>query len=82
MRFMFEVYYASPESIVRELEIGKLVESYGGKITFREGPNDEPPSRYICLTIEFDNRDRAEEAAKKLRDRGEYIEGIQNYGDD
>jgi hypothetical protein len=49
----------------------------GGRLTYREGHENGAPS--ICLTFEFDDRDRAEEAALALRGQGEHVEGPADY---
>jgi hypothetical protein len=82
MSFMIEVYLGLPQNVAQELEIAKLVEPMGGKVTFHEGPLDKPPSSYVCLTIEFQQRANAEVAAEKLRSLGKHLEGVSDYGKD
>jgi len=77
MTVMFEVYYRSPADECRERDLAALVETLGGRLDCREPAErvDGP----IVLTYEFDDRSRAEEAARILRDRGEHVEGPQDY---
>ena len=79
MSFMFEVYYKAPADRKREAMITDRVGSFGGRLDFREEPNDAEGG--VCLTYEFDQLDRAEAAAEILRQGGEYVEGPVDYGE-
>ena len=77
---MFEVYYGLPVDSSRESRIVELAKSFGGKQTCREGPGDKSDSKYVCLTFEFANLLDAEKASERLRQSGEHVEGIRDYG--
>jgi hypothetical protein len=77
MSFMFELYYRSPEDKAREAQIVSEVVAAGGRLDFRE-PEDRAGGS-ICLTFEFDSRERAEVASAALQKRGEHVEGVCDY---
>jgi hypothetical protein len=79
MSFMLEVYYHSPVDPLRERSLTTLVTQLGGKLDYREVPI-APISSGVILTYEFDERERAEKAAKALREQGEHVEGPADYG--
>ncbi len=78
MSFMFEVYYRSPEDPSREARLCAAVTAEGGRLDFRE-PASEAGGP-VCLTFEFDSRERAESVAEALRKSGEHVEGVSDYG--
>ena len=78
MSFMFEVYYRPPEDPAREERLCAAVTAQGGRLDFRESPSHEGGP--ICLTFEFDIRERAESVAEALRKSGEHVEGVSDYG--
>lgn len=78
MSVMIEVHYKKPENAEREQAISSCVSEYDGEVTYREDDNVES----VCLTIEFPNWKRAEDASSKLRETGEHVEGPMDYGDD
>jgi hypothetical protein len=77
MSTMFEVYYKAPTDSRRESALEERVSQLGGRLTYREGHENGAGS--ICLTFEFADHDRAEEAAVILRRQGEHIEGPGDY---
>lgn len=77
MSVMFEVYYRAPTDEERERNLSRTIEGFGGRLDFRE-PADRPNGA-IVLTFEFNDWDCAEEAARVLRERGEHVEGPQEY---
>ena len=79
MSYMFEVYYKPPHHPGREAMLTKQVARLGGRLSFREEPEDQEIGA-ICLTYEFDEIDLAEKAADSLRRQGEHIEGPADYG--
>lgn len=76
---MFEVYYRPPADIRREAALTARVSEFGGKLDYREVP-ENGQSGGVCLTYEFDDRGQAEAAATALREQGEHIEGPMDYG--
>jgi hypothetical protein len=74
---MFEVYYLSPSSPVREDQIAAIVAHHGGWLDFRDAP--EANGSHICLTYEFTSEAAAEIAAGEVRTAGEYVEGPYRY---
>jgi hypothetical protein len=78
MSFMFEVYYRPPEDPAREARLCAAVTAAGGRLDFREPSSKEGAP--ICLTFEFDSRERAESIAETLRGSGEHVEGVSDYG--
>ena len=79
MSFMFEVYYRPPADSKRESELNSCVAKLGGRLDFREESAMDQGAGSICLTFEFDRLDQAEAAAKTLHERGEHVEGPQEY---
>lgn len=77
MSSMVEVFYAAPVDPVRESGVAESVSRFGGRLTYREG--HENGATTICLTFEFDDRKRAQEAAVALREQGEHVEGPADY---
>jgi hypothetical protein len=77
MTAMIEVYYRAPVDERREQTLARTVQAYGGRLDYREPANQ--PDGPIVLTYEFDDRSRAEEAARALREGGEHVEGPQDY---
>ncbi len=80
MSYMFEVLYKSPSDARREATISEYVAPFGGNLTCREEP-DVIGIGPVCLTYEFDDLGVAEQAASRLRSRGEHVEGPVDYGD-
>jgi hypothetical protein len=76
---MFEVYYRTPADPQLEATLTARVTSLGGRLSYREAP-EESGKGGVCLTYEFEDRDRAEEAAAVLREQGEHVEGPVDYG--
>ena len=76
---MFEIYYHTPVDISREEKIIKDIKGFGGKLTYREEPEDNTHEA-ICLTFEFDKMELAEKAALNMRSLGEHVEGPMDYG--
>ena len=75
MTAMFEFYYKKPEDIRRENSTRERVATYDGAVTYRE--IDLPDS--VCLTVEFPDWERAQQAATELRNEGEHVEGPSEY---
>jgi hypothetical protein len=80
MSVMFEVYYGPPRDIDKERRLTEQVEALGGWLDFWE-QGEIPGLNYICLTFEFDARPQAEKAAEILRQQGEHVEAVCDYGD-
>jgi hypothetical protein len=80
MSFMFEVVYKSPPNPIREEVISERVSEFGGRLSFREDPDDVGVGP-VCLTYEFNELEAAEQAASCLRSQGEHVEGPADYGD-
>jgi hypothetical protein len=78
MSFMFEVYYRSPEDPAREERLCAAVIAEGGRLDFREPAIQQGGP--VCLTFEFESRERAESVAETLRKSGEHVEGVSDYG--
>jgi hypothetical protein len=79
MSYALEVYYKPPADPTKESALLKCVAELGGRLDYREEPNGEPHEG-ICLTYEFEDLEQAEAAAERLRQRGEHVEGPQDYG--
>lgn len=79
MSFMFEIYYRPPADPQREAALTARVSDLGGRLSYREAP-DEDGRGSVCLTYEFDDHDRADLAARVLREQGEHVEGPVDYG--
>jgi hypothetical protein len=75
MTAMIEIYYKKPEDLRREELTREKVATYDGEITYRE--IDLPDS--VCLTVEFPDWERAEQASTELRSSGEHVEGPSDY---
>ncbi|MCE2793647.1 MAG: hypothetical protein ACK493_15220 [Planctomycetota bacterium] len=75
MTAMIEIYYKKPEDLRREELTREKVATYDGEITYRE--IDLPDS--VCLTVEFPDWERAEQATTELRNSGEHVEGPSDY---
>ncbi len=80
MSVMFEVLYKAPSDPQREAVISERVVRFGGRLTFREEPNDVGRGP-VCLTFEFNDFEVATDAASSLRSQGEHVEGPMDYGD-
>jgi hypothetical protein len=76
MSFMFEVYYKPPANSAKEEAVTSRVVSLGGRLDYRE---DAAEHTGICLTYEFDDHEKATNAAELLRQLGEHVEGPMNY---
>ena len=79
MSYIFEVYYKPPVNQKKEASLLERVARFGGRLDYREEPNDNQ-SDSICLTYEFEDPDQAAFAAECLRQQGEHVEGPQDYG--
>lgn len=79
MSYMFEVYYRPPADPTRESALAERVSRLGGRLDYREAPAEGLPGG-VCLTFEFNDIDRARDAADALRAQGEYVEGPVDYG--
>lgn len=79
MSTMFEVYYRAPADPSREAALAERVSGLGGRLDYREGPDEGGPDA-VCLTFEFNDPGRAREAADSLRRQGEHVEGPVDYG--
>ncbi len=79
MSYALEVYYRPPADPNKETALLVCIAELGGRLDYREEPNGKPRES-ICLTYEFDDFDQAAAAAECLRQRGEYVEGPQDYG--
>jgi hypothetical protein len=77
--YIFEVYYKPPVDLKKETSLLERVTKFGGRLDYREEPNNIP-SGSICLTYEFEDPDQAAVAAECLRQQGEHVEGPQDYG--
>jgi hypothetical protein len=80
MSYMFEVYYHPPSNPKKEADITARVVQLGGHLSFREDA-EVANDGSVCLTYEFDELSRAEQAAADLRKLGEYVEGPVEYAD-
>ncbi len=80
MSVMFEVLYKSPPDSRREAVISQRVGELGGRLTFREEPDDGSGGP-VCLTYEFAGFSEARKAAARLRAEGEHVEGPATYGE-
>lgn len=78
MSYLLEVYYRPPADRGREEAISERVTRLGGRLDYRESANGGAAA--VCLSYEFDDRRRAEEAAASLRNDGEHVEGPADYG--
>ena len=76
MSYMFEVYYKSPVDPAKEAAVTKRVADLGGRLDYRE---DGTEHSGVCLTYEFDDREKATQAVELLRQLGEHVEGPMDY---
>ena len=76
MSYMFEVYYKQPGNPLKETALSSRVAIFGGRLDYREDATDHTG---VCLTYEFDNWDKASQAAEALRQLGEHVEGPMDY---
>ena len=76
MSVMFEVWRKRPGNPVTEAALTNRVTSFGGRFDYREEATEHTG---VCLTYEFDNWDRAAQAAEALRQLGEHVEGPMDY---
>ena len=76
MSYMFEVYYKPPMNRAKESSLTSKIALLGGRLDYRE---DAVEHTGICLTYEFDDHEKAMEAAKVLRQLGEHVEGPMDY---
>jgi hypothetical protein len=74
---MFEVYYQPPPDLAKEAAVSNRVASLGGRLDYREDGNAQTG---VCLTYEFDTREKAVQAAEVLRQLGEHVEGPMDCG--
>jgi hypothetical protein len=75
MSWAFDLYYEPPANRTKEETLTQRVGSLGGRFDYRE------ERAGICLTYEFDDEVRAEQAAELLREQGEHVEGPYDYGE-
>ena len=80
MSYMFEVYYKAPADPEKEAALSQQVLKHGGRLDYREDPEETGSSRAVILTYEFDDFGQAEAAAESLRQQGEHVEGPGDYG--
>ena len=78
MPFVFEVYDKAPANPTKEAAITSRVARLGGRLDYRE---DATEHAGICLTYEFDDREKAMKAAVVLRKFGEHVEGPMDYAE-
>jgi hypothetical protein len=76
MSFMFEVYYKPPANPAKESAVANRVAALGGRLDYRENATEHSG---VCLTFEFDDREKATKAADGLRQLGEHVEGPVEY---
>ncbi len=76
MSYIFEVYYKPPTDVSKETALTSRVVSLGGRLDYREDATDQTG---VCLTYEFDSREKADQAAEMLRQLGEHVEGPMDY---
>ena len=76
MSLIFEVYYKPPANPAREAALTSRVAGLGGRLDYREDATDHTG---ICLTYEFDDHEKAVQAAEALRHLGEHVEGPMDY---
>ena len=80
MTWMFELYYSLPADPDREARLTAQVAALGGRLDFREETDIPSVSQHVCLTFEFDEREKAEHAEQVLWHQGEHTEGVCRYG--
>lgn len=76
MSYMFEVHYKPPTNAAKEAAVASRVAAFGGHLDYRE---DATEHSGVCLTFEFDDREKATQAAETLRQLGEHVEGPMDY---
>jgi hypothetical protein len=76
MSVMFEVWYKRPSNPAKESSLTGRVAAFGGRLDYREEATEHSG---VCLTYEFDNWEKANEAADALRQLGEHVEGPMDY---
>lgn len=79
MSVMLEVLCRSPRDAEREARLAGAVRPAGGELTYCE--DADRVGGPVTLTFEFADRGRAEQAAALLREHGEHVEGLGDYGD-
>lgn len=80
MSYGFELYYKAPADHSREERILNEVRRWGGRLDYREEPTRGDRSQAIVLTFEFDHAASADSAASALRQLGEHVEEMGEYG--
>ena len=80
MSYMFEVYDKAPADPKKEAALSQQVLKHGGRLDYREDPEETGSSRAVIRTYEFDDFGQAEAAAEALRQQGEHVEGPGDYG--
>lgn len=78
MAVMFELWYPPPADARREAQVTEKVKAFGGRLDFRE---EAARSSGICLTYEFEDWAKADQAAAALRNDGYHVEGPMEYAD-
>ena len=76
MSYMFEVYYKPPSNAAKEAALASKIADLGGRLDYREEATEHTG---ICLTFEFDDREKATKAVEVLRQLGEHVEGPMDY---
>ncbi len=79
MAYMFEIFYPPPANSTKESVLARQVSEWGGRLDFREEGNQKGEGG-ICLTFESEDLEAAKRAADTLRQQGEHIEGLMDYG--
>ena len=79
---MFEVYYKAPMDQIREEKISQVIVHFDGKISDQEQPLSSSDSQAVCLTCEFEDKEKAIRASEGLRLLGEHVEAVCEYGND
>ena len=76
MSCKFEVSYKPPANPVKEAAVTSNIAAFGGRLDYRE---DATEHTSVCLTYEFDDRQKAAKVAELLRQLGEHVEGPMDY---
>ena len=76
MSYMFEVYYKPPADLAKEAALTNRVAEFGGRLDYRE---DAGKHSGVCLTYDFEDQEKAVQAALALRGIGEHVEGPMEY---
>jgi hypothetical protein len=79
MSAIIELFYKCPRDPIRESQIKHEIAELRGRFDYAEETVIEGVCQTICLTFEFDDIAIAKRAAELLRQRGEHIEGPQEY---